>query len=170
MSMRSVWIEKILKNPSGPQLMVLNQILKFVIPFNAPHGFRILELSDSQVKIHLPFTKKNLNHLHGIHACAITTAGEMAAGMALISSFPISKYRPILSKLSCEYLYQGKTDLIATIQVAADQIPNVKKEIEMQGKAIVDFETLVVDQNKNLVAKVYTTWQIKSWEQVKTKS
>lgn len=169
MSVRSAWVEKLLHNPSGAQLVLLNQILKYVIPFNAPHGFKILHLSNHEVSVKMPFDKKNWNHLRSMHAGAIATVGEFAAGMALISSFPISKYRPILAKLSCEYLFQGKTDLTASIQIASDQIPDIKKEIETNGKAIADMETLVVDEKKILVAKVKSTWQIKSWDQVKTK-
>lgn len=162
-------MERILNNPSTIELMVLDKVLKFMIPFNAPHGFKLLALNDEEVKIRLPFKNKNLNHVKGIHACAIATVGEFCAGMSLIKSFPIAKYRPILAKLSVDYLYQGKTDLIGTIKIVPDKILSIKDEIENTGKSLVELETIVADKNQNVVAKVHTTWQIKSWDKVKTK-
>lgn len=162
-------MEKILNNPSTLEMMLLDKVLKFMIPFNSPHGFRILALNDEEVKIKLPYKNKNLNHLKGIHACAIATVGEFCAGMSIIKSFPIAKYRPILSKLSAEYLYQGKTDLTGVIKIVPDKILAVKDEIETSGKSLIDLETILTDKQQNIVAKVHTTWQIKSWEKVKTK-
>lgn len=162
-------VEKILSNPSSMELMIIDKVLKFMIPFNAPHGFRLLTLNDEEVKIRLPYKNKNLNHLKGIHACALATVGEFCAGMSLIRSFPMSKYRPILSKLNVEYLYQGKTDVIGTIKIVPDKILAVKDEIETAGKSLIELETIVTDKQQNVVAKVFTTWQIKSWDKVKTK-
>lgn len=162
-------IERILDKPSSIEMIVLDKVLKFMIPFNSPHGFKLLALNDEEIKIRLPYKNKNLNHLKGIHACAIATVGEFCAGMSLIRSFPMSKYRPILAKLEAEYLYQGKTDLIGSIKIVPDKILAVKDEIETAGKSLIELETVLTDKNQNVVAKVRTTWQIKSWDKVKTK-
>jgi acyl-coenzyme A thioesterase PaaI-like protein len=75
-------IDKLLKSESKTSLMALNKVLTIGIPFNAPHGFKIKEISNDQVLIHLPNRKLNHNHLSGIHACAMATVGEYCAGMS----------------------------------------------------------------------------------------
>lgn len=162
-------LEKVMDHPSSFGLMVLNQAVRFMVPFNAPHGFRILKLADEEVQIQLPFKRKNLNHVKGIHAAALVTLGEFCAGLSLMKALPISKYRVILSKLSAEYLYQAKTNVTGNISISPEQIAKIKSEMISNGKTNIDLETVITDQNQNIVSKVQTTWQIKSWEQVKTK-
>ena len=57
-------------------LRFLNWGLYRMIPFNAPHGFEIAEITDWEVKTVLPYIRKNLNHINGIHACALATVSE----------------------------------------------------------------------------------------------
>ena len=78
-------IDKLMENPTTLNLMALNKVLTIGIPFNAPHGFKIVELSSDIVRITLPNRKLNHNHIGGIHACAMATVGEYCAGMALLS-------------------------------------------------------------------------------------
>ena len=55
---------------------LLNRILWRVIPFNSPHRFRIDVLDTWQLKVSIPYKRRNMNHLKGIHACALATASE----------------------------------------------------------------------------------------------
>ena len=58
----------------------LNLGLHYVIPFNKPHGIKLIEISDDFVKTKIPYKRKNLNHIKGIHACGMATAAEFASG------------------------------------------------------------------------------------------
>lgn len=162
-------IDKLLNNPTSTNLMALNKVLTLGIPFNAPHGFKIKELSEDAVLITLPNRKLNHNHLGGVHACAMATVGEYCAGMSLLKSFGISQYRLILSDLHVKYTYQGRTDLEGVCSPRQIDKEAVKKVLDADGKYLQKLETFIRDKNGKEVALVTTVWQLKAWEQVKTK-
>lgn len=162
-------IDKLLANPTSLNLMALDKLLRLGIPFNAPHGFKIKNLDKNAVIISLPNRKLNHNHIGGIHACAMATVGEYCAGMSLLSSFGISKYRLILSELNVKYTYQGRVDLEGICYPNQIDVEAVKEGLEKEGKYLQPLKTIIRDLNGKEVAEVMTTWQLKNWEQVKTK-
>jgi acyl-coenzyme A thioesterase PaaI-like protein len=161
--------DKLIANPTGLNLMALDKVLRLGIPFNAPHGFKIKQLSKDAVIIALPNRKLNHNHIGGVHACAMATVGEYCAGMSLLSSFGISKYRLILSELNVKYTYQGRVDLEVICYPNQIDVEAVKEGHEKEGKYLQPLKTIIRDLNGKEVAEVMTTWQLKNWEQVKTK-
>jgi acyl-coenzyme A thioesterase PaaI-like protein len=163
-------IDKLINNPTKTNLMALNKVLMLGIPFNAPHGFKIKEINDDAVLITLPNRKLNHNHLGGVHACAMATVGEYCAGMSLLKSFGISQYRLILSELHVKYTYQGRSDLQGMCSPRQIDKEAVKKVLDSEGKHLQELKTIISDKNGKEVAIVTTTWQLKSWDQVKTKA
>lgn len=161
-------IDKLLANPTAMNLAALNKVMTVGIPFNAPHGFKIKKLSDQGVEIFLPNRKLNHNHLGGVHACAMATVGEYCAGMSLLSSFGISKYRLIMSDLHVKYTYQARTDLMASCSSHIDK-EAIQKALDTEGKYLQELQTIIRDKNGKEVAIVTTEWQLKKWEHVKTK-
>lgn len=164
------WIDKLIASPTKTNLMILNNALSLGIPFNAPHGFKIKEISENAVAISVPNRKLNHNHLGGIHACAIATVGEYCAGMSLLSSFGASQYRLILSELNVKYSYQGRTNLVGSCSKRQIDSQAIQLSLNTEGKHLQTLETIVRDVSGNEVALVTTTWQIKAWNQVKTKT
>lgn len=55
------------------RLWLLNRIVARAIPFNAPHGIRIQRITPFGIQATLPYRRKNLNHLKGLHACSLAT-------------------------------------------------------------------------------------------------
>lgn len=162
--------DKLLANPTSMNLMVLDKLLRVGIPFNAPHGFKIKTLNSDVVIISLPNKKLNHNHIGGIHACAMATVGEYCAGMSLLTSFGISKYRLILSELNVKYTYQGRVELEGMCSPQQIDVEKVKAALEADGKYLQELKTIIRDLKGKEVAIVTTIWQLKNWEQVKTKS
>jgi hypothetical protein len=107
--------------------------------------------------------------LGGIHACAMATVGEYCAGMSLLKIFGISKYRLILSELSVKYTYQGRVELEGICLPTQIDNEKVKKGLEVDGKFFQELKTVIREVNGQEVAVVTTLWQLKDWEQVKTK-
>jgi acyl-coenzyme A thioesterase PaaI-like protein len=163
-------IDKFLANPTTMNKFAIDKLLRFGIPFNAPHGFKIKSLNSDAVIISLPNRKLNHNHIGGIHACAMATVGEYCAGMSLLTSFGISKYRLILSELNVKYTYQGRVDLEGMCSPAQIDVEKVKTGLETEGKYLQELKTIIRDLKGKEVAVVTTVWQLKNWEQVKTKS
>ena len=164
-------IDKLIQNPNPLNLMALNKVLMIGIPFNAPHGFKIKKMDSEAVIIALPNRKLNHNHLAGVHACAMATVGEFCAGMAILSSFGISKYRLILAELNVKYTYQGRTDLEGTCLPSQIDKDAVEQALDTNGKYLQTLITNICEKkNGKEVAVVTTTWQLKPWDQVRTKS
>lgn len=162
-------IDKLLANPTPLNLMALDKVLRVGIPFNAPHGFKIKTLNSDAVIISLPNRKLNHNHIGGIHACAMATVGEYCAGMSLLQSFGISKYRLIMSELTVKYTYQGRVDLEGVCSPNQIDVEKVRIGLEQEGKYSQSLKTIIRDLNGKEVAVVTTVWQLKNWDQVKTK-
>lgn len=162
-------IDKLMENPTKINLIALDKVLTLGIPFNAPHGFTIREISSEQVRVSLPNRKLNHNHIGGIHACAMATVGEYCAGLSLLSSFGISKYRLIMSELSVTYTWQGRTDLEAICSPGAIDKEAVRAALE-EGKTYSQpLETIIQEKKSGKeVARVKTTWQLKPWARVST--
>jgi acyl-coenzyme A thioesterase PaaI-like protein len=162
-------IDKLLAHPTKVNVMALDKVLRLGIPFNAPHGFKIKKISEDEIVISLPNRKLNHNHLGGIHACAMATVGEFCAGMSLLSSFGISKYRLILSQMNITYTYQGRVDLEGICSPRQINIEEVRKGLEEKGKYLQELKTIIRDLEGKEVAQVTTVWQLKNWEEVRTK-
>ncbi len=163
------YVDFLFKNPKGAKLTLISQILAQVIPFNSPHGFRFLEISDQKIKIRLPFIRKNKNHLGGIHACAIATLGEYCAGILLLKNLGTKEYRYILSDLKIKYHYQGRMDLIGEAIIEEEKIQLLRTSLESQDKTTQEVLTEIRDVKNNHVATVFSTWQLKKWDKVHTK-
>src|SRR5690606_830190 len=70
---------------------LLNVALDRMIPFNKPHRFRIVEIADDRITTVIPYRKRNLNHIKGLHACALATLSEFTTGFLLLSQLDSGK-------------------------------------------------------------------------------
>lgn len=164
-------IDKLTMTPNKANLVVLNKVLMLAIPFNAPHGFKLRQLDAEAVIIDLPNKKLNHNHLGGVHACAMATVGEFCAGMSLLSSFGISKYRLIMSELHVRYTYQGRTDLEGMCSPSQIDREALEDGLAKEGKFSQTLSTIIREKKSGKeVAVVTTTWQLKPWESVRTEN
>lgn len=162
-------IDRLMENPTKLNLVALDKVLRLGIPFNAPHGFAIKAISSSEVRVSLPNRKLNHNHIGGIHACAMATVGEYCAGLSLLSSFGISKYRLIMSELSVTYTWQGRTDLEGICSPEAINREAIADALGNGGTYSQPLETIIREvKSGKEVARVRTTWQLKPWGKVKT--
>jgi acyl-coenzyme A thioesterase PaaI-like protein len=163
-------IDRLIANPEGLNLLALNKVLTLGIAFNAPHGFKLKRVTDEEVVVACPNRKLNHNHIGGIHACAMATVGEFAAGVSILKSFGISRYRIIMTELQVSFHWQGKTDLEGIASPSAIDKEAVRSALEAEGIYTQPMETIIREvRSGKEVARVKTTWQLKSWDKVKTK-
>ena len=141
-----------------------------MVPFNGPHKLKVESVSSKHLKVKLPYRKKNLNHLNGLHACAMATLAEVCSGLLLISNLNPKKYRLILQKLDMEYFYQGKTNAYGEFNIEGEWWKEkVTDPIEKEGVINVLCPVKIVDEQANHLATGTAHWQVKEWEKVKTK-
>ena len=149
---------------------MLNFLLGRVVPFNRPHRFKIIEIDNNLVRTTAPYRRSNHNHIRGIHACALATVSEFSAGFLLMKNFSPADYRLIMSRMDIEYKYQAKKRVVSESRLSREQIDrDILKPLETAPSVDIKMRSDVVDDSGNLVAVAYTFWQIKRWDDVRTR-
>ena len=161
-------IEKARK--SNFQLWILNRFIGKFIPFNGPHRYKIIGITDNGFEIEMPYIRKNLNHLKGLHACGLATLSELSAGLTLIRKLGFKEYRLIMQEMNMEYFYQAKMPVRVKYELTEEFIETmVKLPLETEEAVFVILKTDAYDLEKNHVCTATTKWQMKKWDSVKTK-
>ena len=154
---------------SSFKLWTLNFLLHRFIPFNKPHGLRISKINKEQVEVFIPYKKKNLNHIKGLHACVLATAAEYSSGLLLLYKIGSKDYRIIMESLKVEYHYQAKMEALATFEISDSEFnETVMKPLKKEGKVFKQCVIKLFDKEGNHLCTAYTNWQIKAWKAVKT--
>ncbi len=147
-----------------------NALLPFIIPFNRPHGFRVVPLKEGGISVEVPYWRINRNHIKGIHACALATAAEMCSGLTVLERLDPKHYRMIMRELRMQYHYQAKRRTIASSAPTAQEIEEqVVRPLQQADQ--VDYTNTVIlrDIDGNHIATGTVTWQVKPWSKVRTK-
>lgn len=165
---RSKIIEK--AKHSSVYLKVLNWSLDRMVPFNKPHGFKVLRIGDYSLKTFIPYKKKNFNHIRGLHACALATLSEFTTGFLLVSRLDATKFRLIMQRLEMDYLYQGKMDASAEFSLSEQWFAdNIYEPLKSSDSVVVTCEVKIHDDDGHHLTTGKVLWQIKNWSKVKTK-
>ena len=147
----------------------LNFGLHRFIPFNRPHGIKIVEIKEDSISTTIPKWKINHNHIKGIHACGLATCAEFCTGLVLLNKLGMKSYRLIMESLEIKFHYQAKSDVTATYELTDSMVKEIKSTLEKDGVTYKKCEVNLHDAEGNHVATCYTNWQIKDWKKVKTK-
>jgi acyl-coenzyme A thioesterase PaaI-like protein len=147
-----------------------NFLLPFIIPFNRPHGFRVVPLKEGGISVEVPYWRINRNHIRGIHACALATAAEMCSGLAVLERLDPKQYRMIMRELRMQYHYQAKQRTIARASPSPREIEE-QVEAPLREKDAVEYTSTVElhDRSGNRIATGTVTWQVKPWSKVRTR-
>ena len=155
---------------SNYHLWWLNFFMAKMIPFNRPHGFKVIKITEDLIRTMLPYKRANFNHIKGIHACALATISEFTSGLALINKLGFKKYRLIMQKMEMKYHYQAKENIVAEYIATNDWVEShVIKPLESQDAVVVNCEIKTHDKQNNHITTGNIYWQIKDWRKVKTK-
>ncbi|RLD23002.1 MAG: DUF4442 domain-containing protein [Bacteroidetes bacterium] len=151
-------------------MKVLNFGLNRNVPFNKPHGFKVLEIGDEHLTVYVPYIKANFNHIKGMHACALATLSEFTTGLSLLRKLDSKKYRIILKSLRMEYYYQGKTGVTATYTIDDSWLEEkIIKPLKDEDSVTVMLEIESHDTKSNHICSGFVEWQVKDWQKVRTK-
>ncbi|HNQ61859.1 MAG TPA: DUF4442 domain-containing protein [Bacteroidia bacterium] len=149
---------------------ILNLATNRAIPYNRPHGIKIIEVFDEGIKARLPYRRINQNHLRGLHACALATLSEFTAGMTLTHCMRSDAYRLIMKDLNMVYHYQGKTDVMVSCIIPKDRLEKeVYIPLKDQDAVFIEIQIETYDTEKNHICTAKVNWQIKKWDHVKAK-
>lgn len=152
-------------------LWVLNKAHPFQVPFNGPHGFEVVSLSDQHLKVRIPYRRRNLNHIRGLHACALATVSEFTTGFLLLSRLDGSTYRMIMQRIEIDYHYQGKMDAFAEFSVTEEWLTEaIYTPLKSSDAVVVPCVVKIHDAKGNHLTTGKVFWQFKNWSKVKTKA
>ena len=154
---------------SGFFLWLLNAITARFVPFNKSHHLRIKYITNQSIIVELPYKKANLNHIKGIHACALATLCEYSTGVVLLTSTDSKLYRVILKNIHMTYHYQAKTAVTAKFELTKEWIDkNIIEPLKTKDAIFSELTVEVYDIANNHICTGLINWQIKLWKNVKT--
>lgn len=150
-------------------LWLLNYFAAKMVPFNKSHCLTIKKITALSIEVELPYTKRNFNHIKGIHACALATLCEYSTGVVLLSAIDPSLYRIILKTIQVTYHYQAKKAVRARFELTKEWIENnVVVPLKNNEAIFQEFKIEVYDIDNNHICTGLINWQIKSWKKVKS--
>ena len=139
----------------------LNAALGRAIPFNRPHGFRVVPQAAGGIRVDIPYWRVNRNHIKGLHACCLATAAEFCCGLALMEHLDVKKYRILMKSLRMEYLYQAKATAYTVFAPSEEDVETqVLKHLADEEAALYTAELPVHDRLGNHLATAYITWRV----------
>jgi acyl-coenzyme A thioesterase PaaI-like protein len=154
---------------SGFFLWLLNRVLIYAIPFNKPHRIRITEVHDSGVAVRMPYRRKNLNHLKGMHACALATAAEYTSGISLLATIG-RNYRLIMKTIHVTYHYQAKMDVVTSVKLEKSLLEEkILGPLQTEDAVLFENTVEVYDLLANHICTAQVQWQVKKWEKVRSR-
>lgn len=143
------WWQRLSRWPAGTWLFSL--ALGRIAPYSGTIGARVLDLRCGYVKVKLRDRRRVRNHLRSIHAIALVNLGEIATGLAVLSTIS-TNMRGIVTEIHAEYLKKARGTLIAEAEF---QLPE-----HLQDDTRCEVEAELRDSSDEIVARVRATWLI----------
>ena len=143
------WWARLAALPAGSRLFSL--ALGWIAPYSGTIGARIEALKPGYARVSLKDRRKVRNHLHSIHAIALLNLGEIATGLAVLSTIP-DNMRGIVLDIHAEYIKKARGRLTA---IAEFELPE-----PLQDATPCRVEAKLKDQTGETVTLVTATWLI----------
>ena len=143
-----LWWGRFAGLPGGGWLF--SRALGIVVPYSGSIRAHIRELKPGYCRATLRDRRRVRNHLHSVHAMALSNLGELVTGLALMNSLP-DNTRGILTGFSIDYLKKARGRLAA---VCRCDIPtdNTEQTLTLAGE--------ITDAAGDVVTTVAARWLI----------
>ncbi|QRK04461.1 DUF4442 domain-containing protein [Archangium violaceum] len=134
--------------PGGGVLM--GQLLGNFAPYTGTIRPEVLSLEEGYTRVRMRDRRAVRNHLRSVHAIALMNLGEVATGVAMMSSLP-EGLRGIITHLEMDYLKKARGPITAECRAPA-AVPNERREYDVQAD--------LTDESGQLVARARARWLI----------
>ena len=141
------WWEKLNKLPAGDRLFSI--FLGLYAPYSGSISARVEALSPGQARVSIRDRRKLRNHLKSIHAIALINLGEIATGLAVLSTIP-DNMRGIVLGLEAEYIKKARGRLVANAHFELPTQVNEDSPVKVTAE--------ITDEQGDLVTRVHASW------------
>lgn len=143
------WWERVQGLPGGSRLFSL--ILGRIAPYSGSIGAHVESIRPGYARVSLRDRRRVRNHLNSIHAIALVNLGEIATGLAVLSTIS-ANMRGIVLSIHADYLKKarGRLTAIAEFELPALEQDNTPCEVEAR----------LTDPSGDTVCLVRATWLI----------
>jgi uncharacterized protein (TIGR00369 family) len=135
--------------------------LAAAIPFARHAGVKIVEIADGAAVARLVQAEELSNHIGSVHAGALFTLGETAAGAAMVGAFAevATRMRPLATSAKISYLQLARGTLTAR---ARTDTPAAELRQQLRANGVVTFEVTVdvEDDQEREVAQLVVSWRV----------
>ena len=135
--------------PAGAWLF--SRFLGWYAPYSGSIRARVVALQPGYARVRLTDRRAVRNHLTSIHAIALVNLGEIATGLAVLSTLSASQ-RGILVGIEVDYVKKARGQLLATanFELAESIVENTACQVE----------ALITDASGDVVTRVKANWMI----------
>ncbi len=141
------WWQRLQPFPAGDR--IFSYFLGRFAPYSGTIRARVEALSEGEAQVSMRDRHGVRNHLKSIHAIALINLGEIATGLAVLSTIP-DNMRGIVLGLEAEYLKKARGRLTAR---AGFNLP-----ASIDGNTPVKVSADISDQTGVVVSRVHATW------------
>ena len=141
------WWQRLSRWPGGAMLFSLG--LGWTAPYSGTIGARVEDIRPGYARVTMRDRRRVRNHLHSIHAIALINLGEIATGLAVLSTIG-EDMRGIVLKLQADYVKKARGNLTA---IAEFNLPQ-----SLDDDTACEVEAELRDQTDEIVAVVKATW------------
>lgn len=141
------WWNRLQTLPAGDRLFSF--FLGRYAPYSGTISARVEALSPGNARVSIRDRRKVRNHLKSIHAIALINLGEIATGLAVLSSIP-DNMRGIVLGLEAEYLKKARGKLVASAHFILPEAIDDSSPVKVTAD--------LVDAAGDVVTRVHATW------------
>ena len=141
------WWSRLAGLPGGK--LIFSVALGRMAPYTGNMRARVEQLEPGRARVSMRDRRRLRNHLNSLHAIALINLGELATGLAVLSTLP-TNLRGIVLGIEAEYVKKARGKITA---IAAFELPQA-----MQNDTACEVEAELQDETGETVSRVKATW------------
>lgn len=151
-------VERLSRFSPTLRYFLLSKSFGRVVPFFGTAGIRIEELSHSQVVMTLQNRRKVQNHIHTVHAAAMTLLAESATGILMGMNVPDDKYM-VIKSLHVDFQKKASGAMKAVATLTPEQVRSAQNDAE--GEILVSVSVSDASGNEPVACQMLWAWKPK---------
>ncbi len=120
------------------------------IPYLVPHGLEVRDRR-GETEIRMPFRRGLTNYIGTVHAGALFTLAETAAGVAAHRIVPGGRAYILLRGATVRYTRRAEGEVAASARVVAERAEAARADFDREGRASAEVDVTMTDADGETV-------------------